>query len=61
MMDGAVDQWIKRLGLPPCEKMKGHRLEHLLNKNIFILGATLHNRLFSDPPTAVVKVTKVVM
>jgi len=42
MMDEAVDQWIKRLGLPACERMKGHRLEHL-NKNVFILGATIQS------------------
>ena len=52
VIDKAVGQWKKRLRA--SMKAKGHHFEHLLNWNQLLLEPTtntLHNRLFSEPPT----------
>ena len=33
------------------EKAKGHHFGHLIMWNVFFKATTLHNRLFSEPPT----------
>ena len=50
VIDEAAGQWRKRLHANM--KAKWHHFEHLLNWNLLLFRAnTLHNQLFSQPPT----------